>query len=82
MFGNLRNVLNRPPITSFQVTLNLTLPTTGSSMLSGLWVDNAGCRSSQIFGGTTAALGFSVEQLACNDGDMIDDNHVDIWRSD
>jgi hypothetical protein len=72
MSGNVRAAPGRPPITSFQLTLNQTTPTSGFSAVSGRWSDNAGCVRTSIFAGVSSGLlVIDVEALTCNDGDMV-----------
>lgn len=59
-----------PAITSFQLTLN-TEPTWTIGPLSGLWIDNRGCRHSLIAGGFDPLPFVSMESLPCNDGDFV-----------
>jgi hypothetical protein len=58
-----------PPITSFELTLN-TEPTLTSTTLSGLWVDNKGCRHDQISGSISGLPVIVMESLYCNEGDF------------
>jgi hypothetical protein len=59
-----------PPITSFELTLN-TEPTPTSTTLSGLWVDNKGCRHDRIGGSISGLPIIAMESLSCNDGDFV-----------
>jgi hypothetical protein len=60
-----------PPITSFELTLN-NEPTPTSTTLSGLWVDNKGCRTESIVGGISGLPVIAIESLVCNDsGDFV-----------
>jgi hypothetical protein len=58
------------PITSFQLTLGAD-PTVTSGRLPGLWIDNKGCQSTLIVGGTRILPYISMESLPCNDGDFV-----------
>jgi hypothetical protein len=58
------------PITSFQLTLNAN-PTEAGGSLPGLWIDNKGCQSTLISGAINIFPVVSIEQLSCNDGDLI-----------
>ena len=72
MFGNQRPGLGRPPITSFQLTLNQPTPAIFSPII-GRWADNAGCVRTNPFlyaGPSNGQLIIDVESLACNDGDL------------
>lgn len=72
MFNNTRNGLGRPPITTFQLTLNQATPA-AFSMISARWQDNAGCvKTNFIYAGTSnGRLSIDVETLTCNDGDLL-----------
>ena len=71
MSGNVRPGLGRPPITSFQLTLNQTTPALFAAV-SGRWSDNAGCVRTTIFAGQSGGQYLiDIESLVCNDGDMI-----------
>ena len=69
--NNTRTAPGRPPISSFQLTLNQALPIMGTSTLSGLWVDNAGCRHTRILGAVTGSMTIDVEARPCADGDFV-----------
>lgn len=65
---------DRPiPITSFELTLNSSLPLgPGFINLDATWLDDAGCRQRGIVGNVSAPRNIlvSVESLICNDGDF------------
>jgi hypothetical protein len=74
MSGNQRQALGRPPITSFQLTLNQSTTTAALSPISGRWSDNAGCVRTNPFlyaGVSSGVLVIDVESLTCNDGDLL-----------
>jgi hypothetical protein len=72
MSGNQRPGLGRPPISSFQLTLNQPTPA-AFSLISARWADNAGCvKTTFIYAGpSNGQVIVDLESLTCNDGDLV-----------